>query len=168
MCAITFVRDGQTESYGPVVRVHSEYPVIGGLQHTLSRNCGRLHGHPLNLVSATVGRFKVYAFQNNPILRVLPPSYWRYRALSGLATLLTCAFCTLCLRLVSPEDSVLGLFPALNSSLAYFSSRRGSSGMHDPRQWGRSRSTPSEITPSSEFSNHLTGAAALSRGSPPF
>ena len=28
VCAIMFVRDSQTESYGPVVRVHSEYPVI--------------------------------------------------------------------------------------------------------------------------------------------
>ena len=88
--------------------VYSEYPVIGGLQHTLSRNCGRLHGHPLNSVSVTVGRVKVDAFQNNPILRVLPPSYWRCHALSWLATLLTGAFRTLCPRRLMKLDGVIG------------------------------------------------------------
>ena len=88
--------------------VYSEYPGIGGLQHTLSRNCGRLHGHPLNSVFATVGRVKVDAFRNNPILRVLPPSYWRCRALSWLTTLLTAAFRTLCPRRLMKLDGVIG------------------------------------------------------------
>ena len=109
--------------------MYSKYPVIGGLHNTRSQNCGRIHGHPLNLVSATVGRVKVYAFRNNPILRVLPPSYWYYHTLSGLATLLTCASRTLCCCLMSPKDSVIGLIAGPeNSSLAYFSSRWGSLG----------------------------------------
>ena len=39
--AVTCVRDGQAESARPLARV-SEYPVIGSIQHTLSRGCVKL------------------------------------------------------------------------------------------------------------------------------
>ena len=39
--AVTYVRDGQTESARPRARAY-EYPVIGSIQHTLSRGCVEL------------------------------------------------------------------------------------------------------------------------------
>ena len=51
--AVTYVRDGQTKSAQPWARAY-KYPVIGSIQHTLSRGCDELLpcGHPLNLVLA--------------------------------------------------------------------------------------------------------------------
>jgi hypothetical protein len=80
--------------------VPSEYPVIGSIQHTLSRSGGWHHGHPLNSVIATVGRVKFQDFRKNPILRVSPHP-------SGAAALVRCS---------SPFEPPLGPAPFVVAS----------------------------------------------------
>ena len=72
VCARTFVRAGQTKSVQPMIRAIVKYPVIGHIQHTLSRSGGWHHGHRLNSVIAMVGRVKFYDFRKNLLLRVSP------------------------------------------------------------------------------------------------
>jgi hypothetical protein len=97
----TFGCAGQTKSLWSLLCVPNT-PLLGEFNTPFTK-----YVHHLSLVFTKVGKVKVCDFRNNTILRVLPPSYWRCRALSWLVILLTVTFYTLCpCHLLKHDDMI--------------------------------------------------------------